>query len=73
MALGVFSTMRIGVDVGGTKIEALAMDSTGLELRRHRVDTPRNYEGTIAAIVGLVNLSIMAAQRFEGHVAGVLA
>ncbi|WP_263381564.1 fructokinase [Granulicella arctica] len=46
--------MRIGVDVGGTKIEALAMDSAGQELIRHRVETPRNYEGTIAAIVGLV-------------------
>lgn len=49
--------MRIGIDLGGTKIEALAMDAQGEELIRHRVDTPRgDYDGTIAAIVGLVQL-----------------
>ena len=48
--------MRIGVDVGGTKIEALAMDGEGRELARHRVDTPRgDYAGTVAAVVGLVD------------------
>lgn len=47
--------MRIGIDLGGTKIEALAIDSTGRELVRHRVNTPRgDYDATIAAIVGLV-------------------
>lgn len=49
--------MRIGIDLGGTKIEALALDFGGNELARHRVDTPRDdYDGTIAAIVGLVHL-----------------
>jgi fructokinase len=48
-------TMRIGVDVGGTKIEAMAMDATGLECGRERVATPRHdYAGTIAAIVQLI-------------------
>ncbi len=47
--------MRIGVDVGGTKIEALALDGKGQELARYRVDTPREYDGTIAAIKGLVD------------------
>lgn len=47
--------MRIGVDLGGTKIEALALDKAGRELIRHRVDTPReDYPATIAAIAGLV-------------------
>jgi len=46
--------MRIGVDLGGTKIEALALDGDGKELARHRVDTPRNYDGTMGAIVALV-------------------
>ena len=47
--------MRIGIDLGGTKIEALALDKEGNELLRYRVDTPRNdYRGTIAAIAGLV-------------------
>jgi fructokinase len=48
--------MRIGIDVGGTKIEALAIDSRGVELARHRIDTPRDdYDATIAAMAGLVH------------------
>jgi fructokinase len=47
--------MRIGIDLGGTKIEALGIDNNGQELVRYRVPTPRGeYEGTIAAMVGLV-------------------
>jgi fructokinase len=47
--------MRIGVDLGGTKIEALAMDSDGHELQRIRVATPKgDYDATVAAISGLV-------------------
>lgn len=43
--------MRIGIDLGGTKIEAIAMDAGGAELRRVRVATPRgDYEGTVNAI-----------------------
>ncbi|MBN9616975.1 MAG: fructokinase [Acidobacteriales bacterium] len=50
------SEMRIGIDLGGTKIEALAIDSQGRELTRHRIDTPReDYEATIAAMAGLVH------------------
>jgi fructokinase len=49
------AAMRIGIDLGGTKIEALAIDRDGNELLRYRVPTPReDYEGTIAAMVGLV-------------------
>lgn len=48
--------MRIGIDLGGTKIEALAIDGRGAELARHRVDTPRDdYEATIKAMVALVH------------------
>ena len=47
--------MRIGVDLGGTKIEALALDDAGRELLRRRIATPRgDYPGTLAAIRGLV-------------------
>ena len=47
--------MRIGVDLGGTKTEAIALDEQGAELGRHRIPTPRfDYQGSIAAIVGLV-------------------
>ena len=47
--------MRIGVDLGGTKIEAIALDATGETRARRRVATPRgDYRGTVAAIVDLV-------------------
>lgn len=47
--------MRIGIDLGGTKIEALALDGSGTELVRHRIDTPRDdYRATILALAGLV-------------------
>jgi len=47
--------MRIGVDLGGTKIEAIALDAAGNELRRVRVATPKGeYEGTVEAIAALV-------------------
>ena len=46
--------MRIGIDLGGTKIEALALDDDGRELARRRVDTPReDYDGTLDAIAAL--------------------
>ncbi|QHN04941.1 ROK family protein [Granulicella sp. WH15] len=46
--------MRIGIDLGGTKIEALAIGDDGTEMVRHRVDTPREYGASIAAMVALV-------------------
>src|ERR1700744_6257572 len=47
--------MRIGVDLGGTKIEALALDDAGRELRRVRVPTPQqDYAGTVGSIATLV-------------------
>ncbi len=47
--------MRIGVDLGGTKIEAIALADSGEIAARERVPTPpHSYEGTIDAIVGLV-------------------
>ena len=46
---------RIGIDLGGTKTEALAIAADGRELGRRRVATPAgDYPGTIAMIVGLV-------------------
>jgi fructokinase len=47
--------MRIGVDVGGTKIEAIALDQKGVELERIRVPTPKgDYAATITAVATLV-------------------
>jgi predicted NBD/HSP70 family sugar kinase len=45
--------MRIGIDLGGTKIEAIALDGER-EVLRKRVPTPRgDYAGTIAAVASL--------------------
>ena len=47
--------MRIGVDLGGTKIEGVALDERGALLARRRVPTPRgDYDETLAALAGLV-------------------
>src|SRR6266853_1662769 len=47
--------LRIGIDLGGTKIEGAAVDGTGAILVRRRVATPKgNYRATIEAIVALV-------------------
>jgi fructokinase len=47
--------MRIGVDLGGTKIEAVALDRDGREHGRRRVPTPRGrYGATLAAITTLI-------------------
>jgi len=46
---------RIGVDLGGSKIEVLALDSKGSERFRKRIPTPQgDYRGTVRAIAGLV-------------------
>ncbi len=47
--------MRIGVDLGGTKIEAIALAAEGHELARRRVDSPRyDYATTLQTIADLV-------------------
>jgi fructokinase len=55
--------MRIGVDLGGTKIAAVALDERGEERFRARVPTPRTYPGTLDAIAGLVT----GAERATGE------
>lgn len=60
--------MRIGVDLGGTKIEAIALDNDGKILQRRRVDTPRDdYDAIINAIVSLVD-GLEAELNQEGSV-----
>ena len=47
--------MRLGIDLGGTKIEIIALDSSGSERYRKRVNTPSgDYQQTLQAIVELV-------------------
>jgi fructokinase len=46
---------RFGIDLGGTKIEIIALDAAGNECYRQRVTTPQgNYGATVEAIVQLV-------------------
>ncbi|MDR3514364.1 MAG: ROK family protein [Azospirillaceae bacterium] len=46
---------RIGIDLGGTKIEGIVLDRDGRAWARRRIATPRDdYDGTIAAIRDLV-------------------
>lgn len=46
---------RIGIDLGGTKIELIALGDSGEELHRRRVAAPRDdYGATLDAVVGLV-------------------
>src|SRR4029453_9937974 len=48
--------MRLGVDLGGTKIEILALDADGRERFRRRVPTPQgDYDATLVAIAALVH------------------
>lgn len=47
--------MRIGIDLGGTKIEGIAIDQSGNECFRKRINSPQgNYQNTLNAIVTLV-------------------
>jgi fructokinase len=48
--------MRIGIDLGGTKIEGVALDPGGVEVAKLRIDSPQNnYTDTVRAIAGLVH------------------
>ena len=63
--------MRIGIDLGGTKIEALVMADDGTELVRRRVATPQgNYHGTLIAIKNLV-ASVLQGHNCDGVPVGI--
>mgnify|MGYP002630059417 FL=1 len=49
------SRMRIGIDLGGTKIEGVVLAAGGLERARLRIPTPQDsYEAAVAAIVEVI-------------------
>ena len=62
--------MKIGVDWGGTKIEAVAIDpKDGSEIKRTRIDAPQNdYEKIILSVVNLVN---QISEPFKNFTVGV--
>jgi fructokinase len=48
--------MRIGIDLGGTKIEGIVLAADGSEKARLRIDTPEgSYEASVEAIAGIVH------------------
>lgn len=60
--------MKIGIDLGGTKIEVAVLDGAGTSLLRERVPTPAgDYDATVASIVELVH----HAQEVAGAQAAV--
>ena len=47
--------LRLGIDLGGTKIEGRVLASGGREIARRRIQAPQgSYDATIAALTGLV-------------------
>ena len=46
--------MRIGIDLGGTKTEAIALATDAVAAPRRRISTPRSYDGTLDAVGALV-------------------
>jgi fructokinase len=47
--------MRIGIDLGGTKTEIIALDERGVEIYRKRINTnPGSYQAIVANLAGLV-------------------
>ena len=62
--------MNIGVDWGGTKIEAVVIDPIdGSEIKRTRIDAPQNdYEKIILSVVNLVN---QISEPFKNFTVGV--
>jgi len=48
--------MRLGIDLGGSKTEIIALDDSGGEILRRRIASPLgDYAATVSALVGLVS------------------
>jgi len=63
--------MRIGIDLGGTKIEAVLLAEGGREAARRRTGTPRgDYDGTVRAIRDLA-AAVEAESAIRGRTVGV--
>ena len=64
----VTSRVRIGINLGGTKTELVALDDVGVERRRRRVPTPAH---DYAAILGCIRTLVLDAERDLGVPASV--
>jgi fructokinase len=59
--------VRIGIDLGGTKIEGLALDAAGGEIARLRILTPQHdYPATLKAILQVVSYLERRAKSSQG-------
>ena len=64
--------MKLGVDLGGTKIEAVILDKYGQALWRERIATPQGcYQGTLDAIKYLVDQAKGAHALKPDHPLGI--
>lgn len=65
--------MRIGIDLGGTKIEGIAIDGDGVERARLRVAAPSgDYDATVGAVAALVaDLETEAGASADGIGVGI--
>ncbi|KAA2214062.1 ROK family protein [Teichococcus oryzae] len=50
-------TLRIGIDLGGTKTEIVALDARDAVRLRRRARTPGDYRGILSGIAGLVEMA----------------
>ena len=58
------SRLRLGVDLGGTKIEIVALGDAGQQLLRRRIATP---QGDYATTIGAVSRLVMAVETELGQ------
>ena len=61
------ANFRIGIDLGGTKIEGLALSRDGAEVARRRIKTPKDYPQTLLAIERLILFLEEEASAATGH------
>ena len=59
--------MRLGIDLGGTKIEAAIIDDSGLFICRERVPTPKAYDEILTAITQLRD-QVAGEHNYQGPV-----
>ena len=57
--------MQIGIDLGATKIEYVLLDNDNVELKRDRVQTPKDYEKTIITITEIVKKLENKSSKFN--------
>lgn len=68
-ASATIGAMRFGIDLGGTKIEILALDDAGIERFRVRAPTPDSYDGVVRGIVELIRTA--EAETEPGATVGI--